>query len=70
MHHPIDKKHIVYNPFTDNFDIVREFNADRIITATQNAAGTKRLTYNAASATWIEDSPSIVVDNNGNMVVI
>lgn len=64
-----DKLKFELNPITGELDLVREFNADRILTHIKNAAGGTLLTYNAASGQFIEMDPLVVVDNNGNVVV-
>lgn len=65
-----DKVKFEFNPITGELDLVTEFNADRIITHTHNAAGHIMMTYDSASGTFIEMDPLIVVDNNGNVVVV
>lgn len=65
-----DKTALDFNYLTGKFDLVRKFNPDRIVTNRLNAAGTKRMTYDAASQTHIEDDADIVTDMDGNVVVV
>lgn len=65
-----DKIGYEWNVFTDDLDIVNKFNANRIVTAEYNAAGTKNMTYDQASGTQIDASFQIVTDEFGNVVVI
>jgi hypothetical protein len=65
-----DKTAIDFNPITGKLDLVRKFNADRIVTNERNAAGTMLVTYDLASATYIEQDPLVVTDNEGNVVVV
>ena len=65
-----DKLKFELNPITGELDLVKEFNPNRIITHSLNAAGGPLMTYNAASGQHIELEPLIVVDNDGNVVVI
>lgn len=67
---PKDKDKYVFNPFTGNLDAVVKFNPDRIVTNNLNAAGNPRLIWDAASSSFIPDGPDVVVDNNGNVVVV
>jgi hypothetical protein len=67
---PRDQNKYVFNPFTGNLDAVVKFNPDRIVTNTLNAAGHPRLIWDAASNSFIPDGPDVVVDNNGNVVVV
>ena len=64
----------VFNPFTATFDIVdtgsSSTNFDEIVTAELNAAGNPRLIYDPVSRTFIQDGPTVVIDNNGNVVVV
>jgi len=65
-----DKVKFEFNPITGELDLVTEFNADRIITHTHNNAGHLMMTYDVPSGSYIEMEPMIVVDNNGNVVVV
>ena len=68
MANPTDQIQYVFNPLTGKFDAVKTFNADRIVTAALNAAGSPRVTYDPPSSTFVEDGPAVVVDNAGNVV--
>lgn len=70
MSTPRDKDELVLNPVTGELDMVRKFNEDRIVTAKLNAAGQPRKIWDPASNTFIDDGPAVVVDNNGNVVVV
>lgn len=65
-----DKLKYELNVITGELDLVKEFNANRIVTHTRNSAGGMLKTYNVASNSFIDQDPLIVVDNNGNVVVI
>lgn len=65
-----DKVKLEFNPLTGEFDLVTEFNADRIITHVNNSAGHMMKMYDPASGTYIDMDPLTVVDNNGNVVVV
>jgi hypothetical protein len=65
-----DKSVFLFNPLTGNFDLALQFNENRIVTAEYNMAGSRYATFDSYSGTHIEDGPKVVVDNNGNVVVI
>ena len=65
-----DKTTFDFNVITGQLDLVRKFNPNRIVTNERNAAGTKRMTYDAASGMHLDDGPSIVTDEDGNVVVV
>jgi hypothetical protein len=67
---PNDKTKYVFNPFTGNMDAVTKFNADRIVTNQLNAAGQPRVIWNPATNSYIADGADVVVDNEGNVVVV
>jgi hypothetical protein len=68
MSSPKDREELVLNPITGKLDVVRIFNPDRIVTAERNSAGHRFQTWDAASGTFIDDAPVVVIDNNGNVV--
>jgi uncharacterized protein YbbK (DUF523 family) len=65
-----DKTKYVYNFDTDLLDVVDKFNVDRIVTAERNPAGTKNMIYDPASGTHIESGPTVVIDNEGHVIVV
>lgn len=65
-----DKEAILLNPITGKLDLALKFNPDRIVTNERNSAGTMLMTYDPASGMHVAADPSIVVDNNGNVVVV
>ena len=65
---PNDREELVLNPVTGDLDLVRIFNADRIVTAERNSSGHKFHTFDIQSKTYLEDGPRVVIDNNGNVV--
>ena len=65
-----DKETVLFNPITGKLDMALKFNPDRIVTHELNAAGSQLMTYDVRSNSFIPDSPSIVTDNNGNVVVV
>jgi hypothetical protein len=58
---PKDKIKYEFNVFTEELDIVKDFNENRIITSEYKADGTRR--------NILEDGFKVVCDNNGNVVV-
>ena len=70
MSTPKDTIKYELNPFTGEFDMISEFNADRIVTHKLNAAGNIRVTYDFQSGLWIPEDDAIVTANEGNVVVI
>ena len=63
-----DKEELVLNPVTGKVDVVIKFNPDRIIIAERNSAGTKFMTWDPASSSFIEDGPQVVVTDDGKVV--
>ena len=63
-----DKLKYEFNAITGKFDLVSEFNPDRIITHSFNMAGSPLITYDARSGTYIDMGPLVVTDNQGNVV--
>jgi len=69
MADPKDQIKYVFNPITGQLDAVLQFNPDRIVTASLNAAGQPRLIWDPVSQSYIEDGATVVVDSEGNVVV-
>ena len=67
---PNDQTKYVFNPFTGNLDAVVKFNVDRILTTTLNSAGNPKVTWNAETNSYVPDGPDILVDINGNVIVV
>ena len=68
-----DRLKIEFNPLADPeypFDMVRVFNENRIVTHEYSQTGHVRVTFDPYSNTYVKDDPVVVVDNNGNVVVI
>jgi len=67
-----DKTQIEFNPFNADqpFDLVKTFNENRIVTAELSASGYLAYAFDVASNSYIAIGPSIVTDDNGNVVVI
>ncbi len=65
-----DKETLLFNPITGKLDMSLKFNPDRIVTNERNSAGTLLMTYEPASKTHILADPAIVVDNEGNVVLV
>jgi hypothetical protein len=64
-----DQDILVLNPVTGQLDMVRKFNADRIVTHMMNQAGNPLVVYDPLSGTYLSMDAVIVTDNNGNVVV-
>ena len=58
---PKDKIKYEFNVFTENLDLVREFNENRILTSEYKVDGKRR--------DVLEDGFVVICDNNGNVVV-
>jgi hypothetical protein len=67
---PADREELSLNPITKKLDLVRQFNPDRIVTANRNSAGHKFQTYDVQTNNYLEDGPRVVIDNDGNVVVM
>lgn len=65
-----DKLKYEFNPLTGELDLISEFNTDRILTHTRNSTGHMLTTWDPRSQKYIDLEPLIVVDNNGNVVVV
>jgi len=65
-----DKQAFLFNPITGNFDLVLKFNENRIVTAEYTMSGSKYMTYDSFTMSFIDDGPRVVTDNNGNVVVV
>ena len=65
-----DKTELQFNPITGEFDIVVKFNPNRMITHEYNIAGTKNMIYDPASKTHVEMGAQVVVDDDGNVVIV
>jgi hypothetical protein len=65
-----DKLKYEFNVFTENLDLVSDFNTNRIVTAERNSAGSKFHTFDPFSNQFIEDGPRVVINNAGNVVKI
>jgi hypothetical protein len=65
-----DQTKYVFNPFTGELDVVVKFNPDRIVTNALNSAGFPKVTWNPESNSYVPDGPDVVVDLNGDVVVI
>jgi hypothetical protein len=65
-----DKIGIVFNPLSGQFDMVKTFNPNRIVTNTYNQAGNKLKIYDVVSGLYLDLGPQVVTDNDGNVVVV
>lgn len=65
-----DKIKIEFNPITGEFDLVSEFNADRVVTHELTQFGSKLVSWDPAYQVYYESGPQTVYDSNGNVVVI
>ena len=63
-----DKIQAILNPFSKKLDMVRIFNPNRIITAELNADASPRVVWSTVSNSWIPDGPTIITDDDGNVV--
>lgn len=67
---PKDKIKIKFNPIEGKFDLVQEFNPDRIITHSFNPAGNPLVLYDPITGQYLPMDDQIVTDLNGNVVTI
>lgn len=65
-----DEKKYKFNPLTGEFELIVKFNPKRIISHEYNMAGTKNMIYDPASKTHVEMGAQIVIDEEGNVVII
>lgn len=63
-----DKIKYVLNPFTGQFDAVKDTNFNRIVTHQYNAAGNVLMMYDPIVSAYIEMDALIVTDDDGNVV--
>jgi hypothetical protein len=70
MSSPKDKEELVLNPVTGKLDVVRKFNADRIVTSELGPNGNPLYMFDPITSTYFQAGPFVVCDNNGNVVVI
>ena len=65
-----DKTIIDFNVFTGEFDLVRSFNPNRIITHMFNQAGNPLKLYDPVTGLYMDLGPMVVTDNAGNVVTV
>lgn len=65
-----DKEVLLFNYLTGKFDLSLKFNPDRIVTHELNSAGSLLMTFDSRSGQHIPQDPLVVVDNQGNVVVV
>lgn len=63
-----DKLKVELNPITKTFDLVSEFNSNRIVTHGYNQAGNKLQIFDPISGIYTDMDDLIVTDNEGNVV--
>lgn len=65
-----DKEVFLFNPVTGELDLALKFNENRIITHLYNEAGTRLQTYDKNTGLYLDSGPYVVIDINGNVIVI
>lgn len=65
-----DKIKIEFNPLTGEFDLISEFNANRVVTHNLTQFASPLVSWDPAYNTYYESGPQTVYDSNGNVVVI
>lgn len=65
---PIDQDVTDFNALSGNFDLVRNFNPDRILTESLNAAGNPLVNYDPVTETYQQADDEIITDDLGNVV--
>lgn len=65
-----DKIKIEFNPITGEFDLINEFNADRIITHELTPFANKIQWFDPLLNEFYDADDQIVTDDEGNIVVI
>lgn len=65
---PNDFIRYIFNIFTGQPIPAIKFNPDRLVTSDLNSAGQPRVIWNPESSSYIPDGPTVVIDNEGNVV--
>ena len=65
---PIDQDVTDFNPLSGQFDNIRNFNPDRILTENLNAAGNPLVNYDPVTSSYQPADEEIIVDDFGNVV--
>jgi hypothetical protein len=65
-----DKIKIEFNPLTGQFDLVSEFNANRIVTHSLSPFANPIQNFDPVVGVYYDAGDQIVTDSNGNVVVI
>jgi len=65
-----DKEVFLFNSITGELDLALKFNENRIITHLYNEAGTRLQAYDKNTNMHLDSGPLVVVDRNGNVIVI
>jgi hypothetical protein len=65
-----DKEVFLFNSITGELDLALKFNENRIVTSLYNAAGNRRVSWDSGSETFVPDGPLIVINKEGNVVVV
>lgn len=65
-----DKIKVEFNPITGTFDLVSEFNADRILTHQLTPFGNPIQGFDPIQDEYYDAGAQIVTDEDGNVVVI
>ena len=64
-----DKDELILNPVTGQLDMVRTFNANRIVTDDLNSAGNPLMVYDMQSGLYVSAGFQIVTDEFGNVIL-
>lgn len=65
-----DKIKIEFNPITGNFDLISQFNVNRIVTHSLNPFGNEIQWFDPSLGVYYNADHQIVTDSNGNVVVV
>jgi hypothetical protein len=57
------------NPLTGQLDLITIFDPNKILTHQSNILGDPLVNYDLQNRVYVNAGPSVVIDNNGNIVV-
>lgn len=70
LNRPKDKIKFKFNPIEGTFDMVQEFNADRIVTHQLTPKANPVMFFDPVVGEYYQADDLIVTDSNGNVVTV
>jgi hypothetical protein len=64
-----DKEVYLFNAVENTLDLTLRFNENRIVTARNLPNGNKRMIYDPVLDVYYEDGPTVVTNDDGNVIV-